>query len=253
MIEFHQYFQQAKQAAFSAQKTLESFKNDAGTLNNSGRDLKTEADLAAERAIISELKKSEIPILSEEDTASHLADTQGPHWIIDPLDGTVNFSRDFPVYSISIALWNGQHPILGVIQDIPNKKTYAGLVGGKAESGQDLLHVSNTPDLSKSILATGYPTKRDFSPESLAKFSHFTAQFKKVRMLGSAAMSLAYVASGTFDYYCEEGIWLWDVAAGLALVKAAGGDYHISNISKDLRATVHAGSPELIKQAKDLI
>ena len=95
------------------------------------------------------------------------------------------------------------------------------------------IFVSTVATTQQSVLATGFPVKREYDSGSLNKFINQVQQFKKIRMIGSAALSLAYVASGVYDAYYEEDIMMWDVAAGVALVKAAGGDYFLKPGKKE--------------------
>ena len=100
--------------------------------------------------------------------------------------------------------------------------------------------VSTTKSYATASLTTGFPSARDYSDASLGNTIRKVQQFKKVRMIGSAALSIAHVANGSVDAYFEEDIWLWDVAAGLALVKAAGGDFSISEIKDSWQLDVFA-------------
>ncbi|MEM7673174.1 MAG: inositol monophosphatase family protein [Verrucomicrobiota bacterium] len=241
---------QATKAARAAHETLLNFTQDAGIVSNAGKDIKTLADEAAQQAIFEHLRPTGIHILSEEDPASHTFNKDTPLWIVDPLDGTMNFSRQFPVWCISIALWQQGEPKLGIILDPLNGNLFSGSVEQNAANNENPIQVSTHTDPAQAVLATGFPSKRDFSEDSLNQTARFNARFKKIRMIGSAALSLAYVAQGTFDLYYEQGIWLWDVAAGLAIVKAAGGEYIISNLTDDLRATVIAGPKSLVDEAR---
>ena len=127
------------------------------------------------------------------------------------------------MHAVSIALWCSNNPILGVIYDLPRQVLYVGSVGFGARLDSTPIRVSSTDERSEAILATGFPTQRDYGTSSLAAFIARVQEFKKIRMIGSAVLSLAMVARGVFDAYYEEDIMIWDVAAGLALVAAAGG------------------------------
>lgn len=193
-------------------------------LNSNERDLKIDIDVAMEEKIISVLKDNyEYPIVSEELNNDVLTEENKPYWIVDPLDGTFNFSRNFPISCISVALYQNWEPMIGVVYDIYMNKLYYSLPH-IAKCDQEIVSVSTTPDIDQSVLATGFPINRSYSESSLNLFIRHVQSFKKIRMIGSAAMALTYVAKGTFDAYFEEDIMLWDVAAGLALVKAAGGE-----------------------------
>lgn len=236
---------QAQSAAASAARLLcDAFINDAGVRSHDGRDIKTEADLQAESLIKQELAASGIPIIAEESADHSPVSDGGLRWLVDPLDGTMNFSRGFPQCAVSIGLLDGLNPVLGVVYDLCSGVCYQGIVGDRAWScAHDCstikpLYVSSTAELQQAILASGFPVARSYDQHTLQRFIQQVQRFKKIRMIGSAAMSLAMVARGTFDAYVEEDIMLWDVAAGLALVLAAGGKVRIEPGHR--RFTVHA-------------
>lgn len=206
----------------------DAYRQNAGVQSLKGRDIKTEADLAAEACILRTLAPSRLPAVAEE-TAADQGPPDGRFWLVDPLDGTMNFSRGFPMYGVSIALWSGGEPQLGVVFDIARGLLFRGIVGLGAWCNERRIRVSNVSDRSQAVLATGFPTHRDYSPDALGRFVARVRDFKKIRMIGSASLSLAWVASGAFDAYTEEEIMLWDVAAGLALVLAAGGTIQVQS------------------------
>ncbi len=189
------------------------------------KDVKLQADLDSEK-LIGELlaKGSPFPMLGEEgggDTT--LTDGSDPYWVVDPLDGTHNYLRMVPMTCVSIGLLRGEEPLLGVIYDFNRDELFSGPAdGGLFLNGEAHLPVW-AETIEQASLTTGFPVGRDFSVESLQEFIAKVQVYKKVRMIGSASLSMAYVAAGRFDAYVEDGIRLWDVAAGLALVKAAGG------------------------------
>lgn len=199
-----------------------------GTVINSagGKDIKTQADVLAEAEILTRLRAAtDWPILSEEAGADPNFSTLGRYWVIDPLDGTFNFTRRIPLCCVSIGLWENGEPLLGVIHDFLAGRTYQGVVGvGAWDNGQPM-NVSAEQSKAASALATGFPSGRSYQNESLLGFVQQVQAYKKLRLLGSAALSLAWVAAGKVEAYHEEDIYFWDVAAGLALVKAAGGTY----------------------------
>ena len=150
------------------------------------------------------------------------------YWfIVDPLDGTFNFVKGLGPCAISIALWQDQKPIFGVIYSLRDRQLFWGGVDrGAYCDGQEIL-VSDTLSKVKASICTGFPVRFERENDFVLKnFYRRVSHFAKVRMLGSAAMSLVYVAKGTADVYSEQNIMLWDVAAGLAIVKGAGGSVH---------------------------
>lgn len=217
----------AEEAARQAAALLqESFEGDARVRDVTGRDIKTEADLEAEACILRVLARSGRAIVAEE-TAAAGGRPDGPYWLVDPLDGTLNFTRGFPMHAVSIALWEDQQPQLGVIFDVSRRQTLRGAVGVGAWCDGRPIRVSRISERNQAVLATGFPTHRDYSEIAVGSFIQRVRAFKKIRMIGSAALSLAWVARGVFDAYVEEEIMLWDVAAGLALVLAAGGSVEV--------------------------
>jgi myo-inositol-1(or 4)-monophosphatase len=177
------------------------------------------------------LKATGIPILGEEDR-NKPDFNKGKFWIVDPIDGTVNFSRGIPIASVSIALWEDENPILGVVYDIFNEIIYSGIVGKGAKRNGKNIAVSNILAKSKSILLTGLPVKSTLDETIFKQWFKYFDDFHKVRMIGSASISLCYVASGIADVYREDHIQIWDVAAGLAIVKSAGGKIEFKKSGK---------------------
>ena len=223
----------AKDASVIASKILINYKEKFNKiLSDEGRDIKLKADIESELAIKKYLETySEFPILGEESGANmELGNT---FWIVDPLDGTSNYSRDFPICCISIALMYENEIVLGLINDFNRNDIYESTINTKAKLNGIEIQVSSVDDLSKATLTTGFPAKGNFDQEFIKGFSENLLKWKKVRMIGSAAMSLAYVASGRFDQYQERGIFLWDVAAGLSLIRSAGGKFSYEAHSDD--------------------
>ena len=249
-VQIETLIKQAKTAALSAGNCLRQvYSKNKGVLSSCGKDIKTEADKAAELLMLKSLRSNGYAILSEESGLLNtdndfptICDSALPIWIIDPLDGTFNFTRGFPCCCVSIALWRGLNPVLGVIYDFVSEKLYSG-VAGKGASCNDLeIKVSSVGHHDQAALAMGFPSCRDYSNAALAESISNVQRFKKIRMIGSAALSLAYVATGIFDAYLEEDIWLWDVAAGLAMVKAAGGSYVCSDTKDSFKLNVAASN-----------
>jgi len=189
-----------------------------------GKDVKLRADIEAERTVVDFLSDcTGFDILSEEAGLIERQSGAAYRWIVDPLDGTFNYCRGLPLACISIALWGGAEPILGVVYDFASDELFSGVVGEGAECNGAPIRVSETARSDSAVLCTGFPVGTDLSDAALALLIRRTQQFKKIRMLGSAALALAFVAAGKADAYAETDIRLWDVAAGIALVKAAGG------------------------------
>lgn len=187
-----------------------------------GKDIKLSSDRMSEKIIMDILGENEISILSEEygfkDEKSKLC------WIIDPLDGTINYYRGMDEMAcVSIALWKDARPILGVVYRFMCDELFYGEEGSGAFLNGKAIKTSDTKKTEQAIMATGFPVKRAYDTESLSKFVLQVQNFKKVRMLGAAAIMGTFVACGRVDAYFEDEIMLWDVAAAVALVNAAGG------------------------------
>ena len=231
-------------AAAAASLLSKKYLQDARVINDRDKDIKTKADLEAQALIVSQLESSGIPILAEEG-ASKTADLAQPLWIVDPLDGTLNFTRGFEMAAVSIALWDKGEPVVGIVHHIHHDRSYSGIVGEGAFCNDRPISVSNRSDIQRAILATGFPSGRSYDSNSLLSFICSVQSYKKVRMLGSAALMLAQVAAGHFDAYEEEDIYIWDVAAGLALVQAAGGQFSMMEGSGPLKYRVKATNGRL--------
>lgn len=231
-------------AEASAVQVAFALKDDFSRLNsvrvNEGKDIKLDADRKAEDMLFELLGPTGFEILSEERGASSKNCLDGPCWILDPLDGTFNYNRGFPVYAISIAFWMNDSPAFGVIYDIANAKCYSGQVGSGAWCNGEKIQVSGVYNRAQAVLATGFPSGRSFESSDLEIFVRSVQSYKKIRMIGSAALSLANVAAGVFDIYTEQDIWIWDVAAGLALVQAAGGKVSHTKIKENWKFDVTA-------------
>ncbi|MCH7959630.1 MAG: inositol monophosphatase [Candidatus Hydrogenedentes bacterium] len=214
----------ARAAAALAGKTLcKLVGHPKKVLSAEGKDIKIQADRDAEHLILEKLGETEYPILAEESGEHGQCDTSDAFWVVDPLDGTMNFTRDLPMNCVSIALCSEGDPVLGVVYDFNRDECFHGIVGQGAGMNDAPISVSATLERSQAVLATGFPAKSAFDRDTLDAFVSCVQQFKKIRMLGTAALSLAYVACGRVDVYLEDEIMLWDVAAGIALVEAAGG------------------------------
>lgn len=190
------------------------------SLNN----LVTEVDKHAEKLFVDGLSQylPEAGFIAEEGTATKKGERY--NWVIDPLDGTTNFIHGIPGYCTSVALLDGESPVLGVVFAIAQHECFSAYKNGGARLNGELITCSNRPSLSQSLIATGFPYD-DFSREEayLLVFKQLFKQTRGIRRIGSAALDLAYTACGRFDAFFEYGLNPWDVAAGMILVTEAGG------------------------------
>ena len=193
-----------------------------------GRDIKLIIDQDTEKLIRSNLQVTDIPILGEE-YGGDIAD--GKYWVIDPIDGTANYFRGLDECCVSIALMENDEALIGVIYNFNNDQMYTAVKNHGAFLNNTKISVSDIASRDKASITTGFPASE--SIESSMNFLENLKGWKKVRMFGSAALSCAYVASGKCDYYAEKGVYLWDIAAGICLVKEAGGFADFKLIDKD--------------------
>ena len=239
----------AKKAALKAGNFLRKNKIDLNkTLSSTNRDIKLQADIESERIIKEILKKdSTFGILAEESGLSSEEYAKNL-WVVDPLDGTANYSRNIPISCVSIAVVANSLPIMGVVYDFNNNELYEGSINSKALLNQKKISVSNIKEPSEGILITGLPNDTDYSDKTLLSMVKNFQNWRKVRMIGSASMASMYIATGKADLYTEKKSYLWDVAAGAAIVNAAGGEAIIKNKNEKFQVDVRF-SNSIIKSA----
>jgi len=187
-------------------------------------DLVTEADRMSEEMILSEIGRRypDHGVLSEESKEKKARAAM--RWIVDPLDGTTNYAHGFPFFCVSIALEKDGSVVLGVVYDPLRDDLFeASLAGGSYLNGTKL-RVSSVDDLSRGLLATGFPYDIRESPDNNLNFFNVMAKkAQAIRRAGAAALDLAYLAAGRFDGFWELKLKPWDTAAGCLLVTEAGG------------------------------
>ena len=194
-------------------------------------DLVSYVDKETEKRLVAALSKllPEAGFVTEEGTTGNSSDRSALNWIIDPLDGTTNFVHGLPVFSVSIGLAIGNTPIAGVVFD-PNRdecffgREGAGAFCGRGTATPERIRVSPTTQLSQSLISTGFPYYTfDRMADYLRILEKLMHQTHGLRRMGSAAIDLAYVACGRFEGFYEYNLHAWDMAAGVLLVREAGG------------------------------
>ncbi len=212
----------AKAAALAAGRLQREYFDKNIEVKRKGEiDLVTEVDIKSEALIVSLLKTSGIPILAEEQAKT---EPKGRYWLVDPLDGTTNYAHHFPWFAPSIALMEDKEPVLGVIYHVMLDEIFwAEKEKGAFLNGRQI-KVSQVAKLNDAVLATGFPYGVHDQPEKVVgAFHDFLIKAQGVRRAGAAALDLAYVACGRFDGFWEPLLKPWDTAAGILLVKEAGG------------------------------
>ena len=227
-LDLQLYLDIATEAVCTAGAVLKSY---WGKLKESDRtekrpgDLVTIADKEAEAAVLAVLSRH-VPthsILAEESGVGGMADSRFL-WAIDPLDGTTNFSHQYPFSAVSVGLLIDGIPSVGAIYDPFHDELFRAAIGLGATCDRQPIRVSTTNELKHSLLVTGFAYDRTQTTDNnYAEFCHFTHITHGVRRGGAASIDLAYVACGRVDGYWERGLSIWDIAAGVVIVREAGG------------------------------
>ena len=246
MHDYKKELDTAKKAATKAGNILLSNKSNLNKiLSSTKKDIKLQADISAETVIKDIIKsQSNLPILAEESGLSS-EKISSTFWVVDPLDGTANYSRNIPICCVSIGLISDLKPVLGVIYDFNNDELYEGSIDTKALLNNNEISVSKVENFHDGVLLTGLPNNTDYSDSALLKMVKDFQNWRKVRMIGSAAMASAYIASGNADLYTEKKTYLWDIAAGAAIVNAAGGEASIVNQNENFQVDAYFSNSHL--------
>jgi len=191
-------------------------------------DIKIDLDVQTQHLIAERLLAAfpEHALYGEEGLAGNQASDW--QWIVDPIDGTVNYFYGIPHFCISIALRRGAEMQLGVIYDPMRDELWQVARGGTPTMNGRTIHVSTRQQLSDAILSVGMAKSKETIAGALPMLDYFIHRARKCRLMGSAALDLAYVACGRLDAYIESSVSLWDVAAGMLLVEAAGGKFEMT-------------------------
>jgi myo-inositol-1(or 4)-monophosphatase len=211
-----------------------------------GREVKLNLDTEMSAALTAGLAPSGISVVSEE--APHTHDVVDEYvWLIDPLDGSMNFLRGTGPSAVSCALLRGNDPVFGVVLDLSSGSVTWGGKGLGAFTNDSPIAATRVLSIDQAIVCTGVPAHLNTEdPDAIAPLVFLLKRARKIRMIGSAAMSLLLVARGSADFYAEEAIMPWDVAAGLAIVEGAQGTTWTSDLSRSNPMAVAAGSAELV-------
>ena len=239
-VNFDKEIEIAIKAAKSAGKFLNEDKNNLNLkIKSNPKDTKLMADIKSEKLILDILNaESNYPVLAEE-TGKSSENLGEVFWVVDPLDGTANYNRNIPICCVSIGLVKNMKPLIGVIFDFNNDDIFIGdNINKLARLNNEDIKVSDIQNRTDGVLITGLPFNTDYSDNALKTLISDMQTWKKVRMIGSAAMASCYVASGKAELYQEKGIYLWDIIAGAAIVESAGGKAEINNINDTFQVDV---------------
>src|SRR5213596_2924870 len=218
------YLDAAEKAARAAGELLrQNFKQPLRVNSAEAHDIKLEIDVLAQ-ALITDLLLKEFPNHALYGEEGIVGDQSSDHqWVLDPLDGTVNYFYGIPHFCISIALRLRGEIMVGVIYDPIRDEIWAGQKGEAPKLNGEPFHVSDRAELAEAVISIGLAKTAETIDTNFPLLQAMIHRVRKCRVFGSAALDLAYVACGRFDAYIETGISLWDVAAGWLLVENAGG------------------------------
>ena len=227
--------------------------NDLGIQTKSNvYDVVTRADKESEAFLLDKIQKH-YPghAVFGEESGAH-AGTAEYRWVIDPLDGTNNYSQGLPVFTVSIGLQYRGETLLGVVYAPYLNELYTAIRGKGAFLNNVPIHVSDKTELDRSVLATGFPYDKGIHPvNNIDNLSRILPHLRGIRRMGSAAYDLCGVAAGFLDGYWELGLKLWDVCAGVLIVQEAGG--HVEPFREDRGIAILAGNAGIVEKMKEYI
>jgi myo-inositol-1(or 4)-monophosphatase len=264
--ELHRALKIAVDAARAAGRLMKANAHLPKKINEATRhDIKLELDVRCQKLIERTLRRTDprLPILGEEGI---VGDPEAPvRWVVDPIDGTVNFSYGIPHACVSIALQQerprsargnsgapGFESVVGVVYDPFTDELWTAVRGRPARLNGRTIHVSRHTKLTDSIVALGFAKQRHTLNRMLPTFDALIHRVRKVRIMGSAALSLVYVASGRMDAYVEYGLRLWDIAAGGLIIECAGGEFWHERVKGEYAYRIIANNGRLRKALERL-
>lgn len=255
MAEQNRALQVAVEAAHEAGSVMKRNFHSTKTVNSATQhDIKLELDVRCQDLIQRRLMRAfpDVTFFGEEGSAGP---EDAPHrWVVDPIDGTVNFTYGIPHACVSIALQtspqtNGKgttgETIVGVVYDPFCDELWTAIRGRKARLNNRVIQVSDRSRLRETIISVGFGKREGVLKDMLPVFATLTHRVRKIRIMGSAALALTYVASGRLDAFLECGLNLWDIAAGGLILECAGGEFWHQPLEKDDRYEVKANNGRL--------
>jgi myo-inositol-1(or 4)-monophosphatase len=210
----------AREAGVFIRKSLQ---NEIVINESHHHDLKIQLDVDTQNLLTERLLGAfpEHALLGEE--GGEGSGGQGYEWIVDPIDGTVNLAYGLPHFCVSIACQFDGDVKVGVVYDPMRDEMFAAMKGGGAILNNQPIRVSQRTQMDEAIMALGFSKNRDSIDKCLELYQYYAVKARKLRAMGSAALDMAYIAAGRMDVYIEQGIKIWDIAAGQLLIEEAGG------------------------------
>jgi myo-inositol-1(or 4)-monophosphatase len=225
----------ALQAARAAGKIMRDHRHLPKRVNSAeAHDIKLELDVRCQKLIEKILRAAfpKISLLGEEGCSGDASSEY--RWVVDPIDGTVNYFFGMPHAAVSIALQRREEKnyetVLGVIYDPFTDELWTATRNGKTKLNGRVVRVSHRAQIGEAVVAMGFSKSKENLEKSLPHLIRLSRSALKIRLMGSAALELAYVASGRLDLYVERTINLWDIAAGALMVKCSGGEIFLKNL-----------------------
>lgn len=226
VLTYQEELNQALSAARNGAATIRTRREKEFGMRYKGlNDLVTDVDVEVEKQIRAALQTAfpDDDWMGEESTAGERL-PRGRVWIVDPIDGTTNFAYGFPVYCVSIALWDGQKPKVGVVIEVTRNEEFVGVSGEGAWLNGDPITVSDLQEPGTALIGTGFAyNDHEMLDAYIQLFHYLTLETQGIRRPGSAAFDLCCVASGRFQGFYEYALKPWDVAAAALIVQEAGG------------------------------
>jgi myo-inositol-1(or 4)-monophosphatase len=221
-----QWLETCQSAAHAGGRELVAWRGHFQTREKAPTDLVTDADLAAQGAV-REVIAASFPqhtfVGEEQPPGNRSLQADEYVWVVDPLDGTTNYVHGYPSYAVSVALTRAGEPLVGVIYDPLTEETFVAVKGLGAWCNGERMQTSQTKALDQALVAVSFPPRVQRNSPDLLDFVEVAQICQGVRRTGSAALNLAYVARGQLDAFWADLIHPWDVAAGVLLVREAGG------------------------------
>ena len=216
-------------------------------------DFVTEVDVAVQNYIQERLENlyPQIQFLSEEKDNEDV-DRNGLVWVLDPVDGTTNLIHDYKASVISLALVEAGEPMIGIVYNLSNKELFTAKAGEGCFCNGKKVRVSQASKMEECLISIGTsPYYKEMAKKNFEIFEKLFCDCQDIRRTGSAALDLAYVASGRIEGYFERSLKIWDFAAGMLLVKEAGGvvkNYQGENAKMEMVGDIVAGNREVVMQ-----